>query len=1003
MTVPPPEELQRLLQHEAFLRALARHLLHDEHEAEDAVQDAWLVFLSSSRDAPRAPQSWLGRVVWNIAADARRRRLRRTAREADAVREETLPSPAESLERRWAGQQLVGAVLALDEIYRAAIVLRFYHELSMQEVAARLGVPLETARTRIRRGLGLLRERLERDFPGEGRKCHALLALLAREEVGIAPPRAPERASPSGGSVPGFLRSTAARWLSGSAALSLALIGYVWFEAQAAGEEPVGLELARRAERDRASVRVDGPSTRRSAPIAPRRSRPSEAALEPASVAAGGSLSGRTLDAAGNPVAGAEVRVWDDWPPRGEPVLRTTSDASGAFEVAGVPATITLEARTSPLSVSELVLGDVAGRSIRGLELVLEELRPIRGHVVDELGAGVAGVQVRIEGIDGEGAFRASAERGLFTAALVDSTTLSAADGRFELHARAGNYYAFAFEPSFAPAGAVVRAGGDEVEVTLARGFPVEVQVLDPNGYGVPGARVSLCSTLPVRPLGTRPGWDGVLSATSDAAGLCALAQRQPSDLWFMLRADAPGWGSVFVGPVEIGPQDGAQRLVLTRPRALGGRVVSRGEPVGGARVAASFAVDEARAYALGFNPLETFRFLHETTTTVDGRFVLDGLPEGALDLWVLPPEGALAPRSVLLAAGASDVEIDLDSPSQASVFQGCVFDGSTSAPLERFTLTVLPDGAGRTVGMSRRFDEACYSFAVFEQRPYALVFQSPGYATSYHVRVATAPGVIPLDVELFPERDVSVRVVDEAGRPVPRAWLRVTDTRGEPLAVSATPTETQSLQRCGNDGMAHLVGLPATRVRVLVGAHARAEFEAFELDLAALPERSVQELQIRAVDLDDPPRRFDLELCSSESGPPRWQWTDTALAAPAFAGHVTLALEDGAGRRWWTLRGECTGAGFQPDPDPAWLNLRLGNAGEPVDSWRATARPHGFDMDGGAASLARLERLPGPDGSFSLELVPAAGEGFRIEVTPDPDPRNGRLSISVPAGGGGR
>ena len=62
-----------------------------------------------------------------------------------------VPSPEHILEREQAREQLVRAVLSLDEPFRTVVLLRYYEELSASEIARRLAVPSATVRTRLAR------------------------------------------------------------------------------------------------------------------------------------------------------------------------------------------------------------------------------------------------------------------------------------------------------------------------------------------------------------------------------------------------------------------------------------------------------------------------------------------------------------------------------------------------------------------------------------------------------------------------------------------------------------------------------------------------------------------------------------------------------------------------------------------------------------------------------------------------------------------------------------
>ena len=173
-----PEEL---LAQSNFLTALARRLVTDEHAAQDVVQETWLAALRVEPDGVHDVRAWLAGVARNVArfgirGDRRRReRELRLAEEGDL---EGVPSTEEIAAEEELRRKVVDAVLALKEPFRSAIVLRYYRDLSHEEAARRLGVPLETLRSRLKKGVRLLRRRLDGVF-GDRKTWILLLAPLA--------------------------------------------------------------------------------------------------------------------------------------------------------------------------------------------------------------------------------------------------------------------------------------------------------------------------------------------------------------------------------------------------------------------------------------------------------------------------------------------------------------------------------------------------------------------------------------------------------------------------------------------------------------------------------------------------------------------------------------------------------------------------------------------------------------------------------------------------------
>ena len=225
------------VRHVAALRALAAALVGDEHEAEDLVQETWL---RSRRAGERqGGRAWLRAVLRNLARDRARRAEARRRSEREAAREEALPSEAEVLERLDVAQRVAGEVARLAEPYRTALHLRYFEGLAPEELARRAGVPLETARTRLRRGLALLRERLDRAH-GERRAWALALGPLASLPRGAGATTTTTGAALAGAG--GLLMS--AKPLVAGAVLLLSALGVFLVTRRPAADPPTRPELA---------------------------------------------------------------------------------------------------------------------------------------------------------------------------------------------------------------------------------------------------------------------------------------------------------------------------------------------------------------------------------------------------------------------------------------------------------------------------------------------------------------------------------------------------------------------------------------------------------------------------------------------------------------------------------------------------------------------------------------------------------------------------------------
>jgi RNA polymerase sigma-70 factor (ECF subfamily) len=167
--IPGADEL---VAHAAFARRLALGLLGRSADADDVAQDA-LVLAIERRGGIGNVRAWLAAVVRNLVWTRRRSEARRAVREGRAPEPPSPPSPADSAARLETARRLMAAVRRLEEPYRSTILLRYFDDVSTREIARRYGVPFETVRTRLKRGLARLRTSL-----GEGDRKNVRHGLL---------------------------------------------------------------------------------------------------------------------------------------------------------------------------------------------------------------------------------------------------------------------------------------------------------------------------------------------------------------------------------------------------------------------------------------------------------------------------------------------------------------------------------------------------------------------------------------------------------------------------------------------------------------------------------------------------------------------------------------------------------------------------------------------------------------------------------------------------------
>jgi RNA polymerase sigma-70 factor (ECF subfamily) len=197
---PAFEQLMR--QYNQRLFRVARSILKDDADAEDALQDAYVQAYRKLDEFRGDAEigTWLTRIVINQALMRARRRTRERVvvpfqeredgrgRALDVI-DRQAESPSDAALRGEVRKVLEQRIDELPEVFRTVFVMREVEEMTARETADALGIPEATVRTRLFRARALLREALDRDmdrarggvFGFDGARCDRIVAnVLSR-------------------------------------------------------------------------------------------------------------------------------------------------------------------------------------------------------------------------------------------------------------------------------------------------------------------------------------------------------------------------------------------------------------------------------------------------------------------------------------------------------------------------------------------------------------------------------------------------------------------------------------------------------------------------------------------------------------------------------------------------------------------------------------------------------------------------------------------------------
>jgi RNA polymerase sigma-70 factor, ECF subfamily len=157
--------------HRGLLAYLHRLSGGDRAEAEDLVQETLLRVVRGRTYRTGSPfRPWLFAIATNVARDEFRRHARRPSTSGDsalASMSSNTPDPAATAVSTDERRRVAAAIATLAIEYRAVLLMRFFHDMTLDAIAGALDVPVGTVKSRLYTGVRQLRGLLVGNRSGE--------------------------------------------------------------------------------------------------------------------------------------------------------------------------------------------------------------------------------------------------------------------------------------------------------------------------------------------------------------------------------------------------------------------------------------------------------------------------------------------------------------------------------------------------------------------------------------------------------------------------------------------------------------------------------------------------------------------------------------------------------------------------------------------------------------------------------------------------------------------
>lgn len=150
-----------IFRYHAPIRSYIARLVRNPDYADELTQECFERVCRAALDGrlPERVRPWMYRIATNLCRDLWKKASYRSemlAEQHKMIRYPDRDTVASLMERQWEREEIIRALESLPEDHRKIVILRYYHELKLDEIAEIMEMPLNTLKSRLYKSLKAL-------------------------------------------------------------------------------------------------------------------------------------------------------------------------------------------------------------------------------------------------------------------------------------------------------------------------------------------------------------------------------------------------------------------------------------------------------------------------------------------------------------------------------------------------------------------------------------------------------------------------------------------------------------------------------------------------------------------------------------------------------------------------------------------------------------------------------------------------------------------------------